>query len=234
MASEMPVLPLVGSRMVAPGCSEPSFSAASIIEMAARSLMDPVGLWSSSLAHSRTSGDGDSDGSPTSGVPPSESTSEAKRAISVLPGERSAAGDGGQDRHRVAVLHLGVERPGEPHVLVVDVDVDEAVQLALLGDEAVLQTGVLAVQVVDECGEGAATALDGLVAAGVRAQDGRNPDLDGHGVRFSSVLRDVWDAAPGAAVVHLCGPTPVRRPEFRPAAALLQGPAASVRAVGGR
>src|SRR4051812_48156716 len=132
MASEIPVLPLVGSRIVAPGWSDPSFSAASIIAMAARSLIDPVGLWSSSLAHRRTSGVGDRLGSPTSGVPPSESTSEAKRAMAVLLG-RSAAGDGGEDRHRVAVLDLGVERTGEADVLVVDVDVDEAVQLALLG-----------------------------------------------------------------------------------------------------
>ena len=71
------MLPLVGSRMVLPGCSVPSFSAASIIAMAARSLIDPVGLWSSSFAHSRTSGDGDSDGRPTRGVPPCESTREA-------------------------------------------------------------------------------------------------------------------------------------------------------------
>ena len=66
-----------------PGWSNPSFSAASIIAMAARSLIEPVGLWSSSLAHSRTSAEGDSDGSPTSGVLPSESTSEAKRAMTV-------------------------------------------------------------------------------------------------------------------------------------------------------
>src|SRR3954451_11200369 len=86
MASEMPVLPLVGSRMVAPGFRDPSFSAASIILIAARSLIDPVGLWSSSLAHSRTSGVGDRFGSPTSGVPPSESIRDEKRAIRVLPG----------------------------------------------------------------------------------------------------------------------------------------------------
>src|SRR3954447_139112 len=81
MASEIPVLPLVGSRIVSPGLSFPSFSALSIIEIAARSLMDPVGLWSSSLAHSRTSGVGDRLGRPTRGVPPRESTSEAKRAM---------------------------------------------------------------------------------------------------------------------------------------------------------
>src|SRR5215211_3593709 len=158
MASEMPVLPLVGSRIVEPTCSRPSFSAASIILIAARSLMEPVGLWSSSLAHSRTSEVGERLGSPTSGVPPSESTSEAKRAMGALPGggawravRRSAAArDRGEDGHRVAVLDLRVQGAGEAHVLVVDVDVDEAVQLALVGDQAVLQPGVLAVQVVDE------------------------------------------------------------------------------------
>src|SRR6476661_10919008 len=195
----MPVLPLVGSRIVDPGCSEPSFSAASIMAIAARSLIDPVGLWSSSLAHSRTSGVGDRFGSPTSGVPPRESTSEAKRAMG------SAAGDGREDGDRVAVLDLGVERTGEPDVLVVDVDVHEAVQLALVGDEAVLQAGVLAVEVVDERAQRGAAALDGLVAAGVGAQDGRDPDLDGHGVRFSSVLRGCQGSL-RAAVMRLCGP----------------------------
>src|SRR5688572_19998078 len=138
MASEMPVLPLVGSRIVAPGCSAPSFSAASIILIAARSLMEPVGLRSSSLAHSRTSADGDSDGSPTSGVPPSDSTRLAKRAMGVSRGTdgagcrargSAAARDRRQDRDRVAVLDLGVQGAGEADVLVVDVDVDEAVQL---------------------------------------------------------------------------------------------------------
>src|SRR6059058_927562 len=127
MASEIPVFPLVGSRIVAPDCSEPSFSAASIIAIAARSLIEPVGLWSSSLAHSRTSGDGDSDGNPTSGVPPSESTRDEKRAIRALPWKgrrgRSAARHRREDRDRVAVLDLGVEGAGEAHVLVVDVDV---------------------------------------------------------------------------------------------------------------
>ena len=70
MASEMPVLPEVGSRMVEPGRSSPSFSACSIMKKAARSFTDPVGLRSSSLAHSRTSSDGDSRGSPTIGVLP--------------------------------------------------------------------------------------------------------------------------------------------------------------------
>ncbi len=74
MASEMPVLPEVGSRIVQPGRSSPSFSACSIIFSAGRSLIEPVGLRSSSFAQSRTSGVGDSPGSPTSGVPPTEAS----------------------------------------------------------------------------------------------------------------------------------------------------------------
>jgi hypothetical protein len=73
---------------------------------------------------------------------------------------------------------------------------------------------VLAVEVVDERAEGVAAALDGLVAAGVGAQDGRDPDLDGHGVRFSSGIRVQGDAAE-QRVVRLSGATPARRPGFR-------------------
>ncbi len=74
MASEMPVLPEVGSRIVEPGESSPSFSAWATMKNAARSLTEPVGFLSSSLAHSRTSGDGDSRGNPTIGVWPRESS----------------------------------------------------------------------------------------------------------------------------------------------------------------
>src|SRR3954470_21209006 len=223
MASEIPVLPLVGSRIVSPGLSFPSFSALSIIEMAARSLMDPVGLWSSSLAQSRTSAVGDRLGRPTRGVPPRESTSEAKRAMG-FSGRRwgargypsAAARDRREDRHRVAVLDRGVQSAGEPDVLVVDVDVDEPVQLALVGDQAVLQTGVLAVEVVDERAEGAAAALDGLRATGVGAQDGRDPDLDGHGSRV--LLGRSWvPRAGGRRSGKSKGGTPRRRGGFRTA-----------------
>src|SRR5207344_2630759 len=100
----------------------PSFSAARTIAIAARSLTDPVGLWSSSFAQIRT-GFGpchrrDSRRNPTSGVSPTASSSESNRAM-------SASGDGREDRHGVTILQYGVERPREPHVLVVDVDVDE-------------------------------------------------------------------------------------------------------------
>src|SRR5690349_11569110 len=123
MASEMPVLPLVGSRIVQPGRSRPSFSAASTILRAARSLMEPVGLRSSSLAQTRTSGDGDNRGRPTRGVPPTESSRLSNRMSGPSIESGSAAGDRGQDDDLVAVAQRGLEAAGEADVLVIDVDV---------------------------------------------------------------------------------------------------------------
>ena len=50
MASEMPVFPLVGSSSSRPGSSSPEASALSIIALATRSLIEPVGFWPSSFA----------------------------------------------------------------------------------------------------------------------------------------------------------------------------------------
>src|ERR1700690_4101249 len=73
MASAMPVLPLVGSRMVLPGKRAPSRSACSIILSAMRSLMLPVGLKPSSLAKIFTLGLGLSRRISTIGVRPIKS-----------------------------------------------------------------------------------------------------------------------------------------------------------------
>ncbi len=70
IASAMPVLPDVGSRIVWSGVSSPLASAASTIFSAMRSFVEPVGFVPSSLAHSRTPGFGDMRGMPTSGVLP--------------------------------------------------------------------------------------------------------------------------------------------------------------------
>ena len=79
MANEIPVLPLVGSRIVQPGVRSPSRSAASIIAKAARSLIEPVGFRSSNFAQRRTSALGERLGRPTNGVFPTDSKSELKR-----------------------------------------------------------------------------------------------------------------------------------------------------------
>src|SRR5215831_5842817 len=184
----MPVLPEVGSKMVAPGASSPSFSACSIMKNAARSLTEPVGLRSSSFAHSRTSVLGDSRGSPTSGVLPTESSSESYRIRPALssparagvaaPPAASAppAGHRRQHRDRVPVLHRR------------------------------LQPAVPGVKVAKELGEGGAGTLDRLGATGVGAQDGRDTDLDGHERRSW-----VWHRRPRQAVAASLLIQPVAR-----------------------
>jgi hypothetical protein len=77
MASEIPVLPLVGSKIVAPDFNWPLFSAALIIKIAVRSLIEPVGLRSSNFAQSRTFGAGESLGKPIRGVLPTEVSRES-------------------------------------------------------------------------------------------------------------------------------------------------------------
>src|SRR3954463_11095167 len=118
MASEMPVLPDVGSRMVQPGRNRPSFSASSTIRSAGRSLIEPVGLRSSSLAQRRTSGVGDSLGSPTSGGPPTEARRLSYRVMPALAARHRREHD-----DLVAVAQRGFETAQEADVLVVDVDV---------------------------------------------------------------------------------------------------------------
>src|SRR5437879_3741668 len=62
----------------------------------------------------------------------------------------TAPGDGGNDRDLVAVLERGLLRLEEPDVLLVDIDVDEAPELARLVHESFLQPGELAFQVVHQ------------------------------------------------------------------------------------
>ena len=77
IAKAMPVLPLVGSRIVRSVVSAPLASAASIIASAIRSFVEPVGFCPSSLAHRRTPGVGDIREMPTSGVLPIASRIES-------------------------------------------------------------------------------------------------------------------------------------------------------------
>src|SRR6266487_4140303 len=79
-AREIPVLPLVGSSSSRPGSSSPDASAASIIALATRSLIEPVGFCPSSFANSRTSPTGRSS---TSGVLPISSSSDGATTLRI-------------------------------------------------------------------------------------------------------------------------------------------------------
>src|ERR687891_2023668 len=111
MASEIPVLPEVGSRITLSLVSSPEASPDSTIASAIRSLTDPVGFWPSSLTHSRTSGVGERLWTWTSGVLPIKSRTDLYF--------KSTAGDGRQQRDRVALGHLGVELLEVSRILVV-------------------------------------------------------------------------------------------------------------------
>src|SRR5690242_5530344 len=91
----------------------------------------------------------------------------------------AAAGHRGQDGYRVPVLDRRVQAGHEADVLVVQVHVDEAPQ-AVSVDQALAQAAVPLVQVAEQFGERGSAPLDLLGAVGVRAQDRRDANLDGH------------------------------------------------------
>src|SRR3954447_4648628 len=175
MAREIPVLPLVGSRMVQPGRKVPFASAARIICRAARSFTEPVGLRSSSFAHNRTSPPGDSRGNPTRGVWPTESAKSAYR----VTWWRSAAGDRREHDHDIAVGRGRAEATVEAYVFVVDVHVHELTQASAL-DETVLEAGMPAFHVVDHLKQVRSVTLDALRPARERTQNRRDPYLYYH------------------------------------------------------
>src|SRR5438270_4197326 len=124
-ASEIPVLPLVGSSSSRPGSSSPAASAASIIDFATRSLMEPVGFCPSSFAKMRAPPRGDRRFSSTSGVFPTRSRSDP--AVIRL----RATGHRRQQDDRRAVVHLGLEALQRPDVLAPNVHVHERRDLIL-------------------------------------------------------------------------------------------------------
>ena len=81
------------SGRLAPGATliEPS-SGNTGIALAIRSLTLPVGLWPSSLVQSRTSGRGESLGSPTSGVPPTDDNRSSYLVMGLLSRRPRPAG----------------------------------------------------------------------------------------------------------------------------------------------
>src|SRR5215470_1096471 len=58
-------------------------------------------------------------------------------------------GDGGHDRHLVALFERGLATVEEADVFLVDVDVDETADLSALLEEAIPQAGKLSLEVVD-------------------------------------------------------------------------------------
>src|SRR3954447_10601918 len=110
----------------------------------------------------------------------------------------SASGDGGKDRDLVVLVDLGVELVEVPDVVVVDVDVDELVEGAVLGDDEAGQPGELAHQVVEHLAHGRAIGLHRALPVGFGPEDGGQADFDRHRRSQSSRKVDL----PGGNSTH--------------------------------
>src|SRR5581483_6713655 len=161
IASEIPVLPLVGSSSARPGSSSPEASASRIIASAIRSLIEPVGFAPSSLAYSRTSRFGERRGSSTSGVFPIRSSSEGAR--------RLATGHRRQQDDRRALPDRRLELVERPDVLAVEVHVRVG--------ELTLEPGKAGGEVVEHLADRAPGRRHLSLAADGGAEHRRDPDL---------------------------------------------------------
>src|SRR3954468_6703844 len=112
-------------------------------------------------------------------------TAPATRPLAALPNtlNASAAGHRRQDHDRVRLRHSGVEPIEDPDVLVVEIDVDVAVELALAREELALGRRVLLGEGAKHLADVAARRLDLLLAAHGGAEDRR--DLDVRHIRLT-------------------------------------------------
>src|SRR3954451_15928256 len=94
----------------------------------------------------------------------------------------SPAGHGGEDHEDVAVADLGLEPLEDADVLVVEVHVDVAVEVAGLAEDLLLRGGVLGGQRVEDLADGRTVGRDLLLAARRGPEDRR----DLHGCHRSS------------------------------------------------
>src|SRR5262245_38514838 len=106
--------------------------------------------------------------------------SAASRGFTRAGWGSAASRDGGDDRDRIAFLEGGRSALEEPHVLVVDVEVDEPAQLALLVHEPLAQARELAFQVLHHVVDGLALDRHLGVSLADRPQGGGNSNDDGH------------------------------------------------------
>src|SRR5215218_5431616 len=165
----MPVLPLVGSSSFRPGSSTPAASASSIIALATRSLIEPVGFWPSSLAYSWTVSErlaaAASRGSSISGVQPTVSSSDGRVSVGLA----QPTGDSRKQDDRLALGDRRVQALARADVLAAHVHVHEAREIPVLED-----AGAERGEAGDDVGENRthrpAAGLDHGFAAGLGAK----------------------------------------------------------------
>ena len=84
----------------------------------------------------------------------------------------NSAGDGGDEHDLVTVLELVGIAAEEADVLVVDVDVDETAELAVLVLDVLGEGGELRVELGEQAGEIGGFGVEGLLAVGVAGEGG--------------------------------------------------------------
>ena len=95
-------------------------------------------------------------------------------------GRADAAGDRRDDAQRVAGLHRRLLAIEVADVFVVQVDVDEAAQLALVVVEVLLQPFVSRRQLSEQLADGGAVDFDDVLLAGEGPKGRGDIDLGGH------------------------------------------------------
>src|SRR5690348_4348191 len=182
IASAIPVLPEVESRMVLPGRNSPLSIPRSNMLRAARSLTDPPGLKPSSLAKIRTCGRSSPAATArtsSSGVLPISSRTSCARATGTISW-LTAAGDRRDDGDVVAILYLRVELIEEADVVAVQIDVDEAAQLALVVEQALAHPRMTLLEIFDDRTNRSAVGGDFVLAGGEASKWSGYTDPDWH------------------------------------------------------
>src|SRR5262245_45789117 len=101
-----------------------------------------------------------------------------------------APGDSGNDRELIAVLDRRVEIVEEANILVIEIDVDEALELALV-EHALTQPGELPAEVIKDSLHAGACGLDLRLAGGVLPHRCRNLHANSHEASRSKRVREV-------------------------------------------
>jgi glycerate 2-kinase len=101
----------------------------------------------------------------------------------------SAAGDGGDDAHGLAVGDLGVEAVEIADVVVVDEDVDEAAQRPVV-EQPLGEPGVTLLELGEDVAERARSDVDRRRPARERAHGGRDSHGDGHARNPTGTVRN--------------------------------------------
>src|SRR5277367_480827 len=198
IASAIPVLPEVESRMTLPGRRSPRARPSSIILRAARSFTEPPGLKPSSLAKMRTPGRSRPSVSrviSSSGVLPMRSSTLRARAAGT-DSRLTSAGNRRDDGDIVAILDLGAELVEEADVVAVQIDVHEAAQFAGVVHQTLAHPGVAAFEILDNGLDRIAFGSNFIDAGSEAAQRGgdSNPDSHDSECNLLKVARANFDA----------------------------------------